>query len=84
MELVGGEARQICPEGIDINRHPAERLAAVEMEEPAAGPDNRRNRAHVLNDPDLVVGQEHRDEERVVVPRRVDRGWIDPPGQAGA
>ena len=80
MELVRREARQVSPEGVDIDRHSPQGLGRIDMEEPAAGPDHRRNRAHVLNDPDLVVGQEHRNEKRVAVPRCVDRGRIDPPG----
>ena len=63
--LVGREARQIGPDRIDIDRHPADRLGAVDMEDPARRVHRpRRSPAHVLDHADLVVGQEHRHEQR--------------------
>ena len=79
---MAGEARQIGAERVHVDGHPADRLGAVHVEDGAGGVDQFGDRRHVLHDADLVVRQEHGDEERVRPECRLEIGEPDPPRHA--
>ena len=74
------ERHEIRPQRLDIEVDVRRRLDRVDVERDAlARPDPRRDLGDRLERPDLVVGEHHGDEDRLVVERRLELVGVDAP-----
>ena len=80
IEFVCGKAEQVDAQRRDVDRHSADGLRGVAVEQNPAIAANLADFGQRLDDADLVVGQHHRDEQRVVAERRGQRLGIEPAG----
>ena len=64
---MAGEREQVHPEIVHVDRHPADGLHGVGMEDRASLPGERRERLDGLHRAEFVVDEHHRDERRRAV-----------------
>ena len=79
LELVGAERDEVGAKRLDVEVDVRRRLDGVDVEDDAlAGPDARGDLGDRLDRADLVVGEHDRDQDRLVVERRLELVGIDP------
>ena len=79
LELVGAERDEVGAERLDVEVDVRRGLDGVDVEQDAlAGPDPRGDLGDRLDRADLVVGEHDRDEDRLVVERRLELVRVDP------